>query len=221
MKIDFSAEDKEKFVTRARKLDLQFPDSEHYIGKVFSGFVIGKGSLLSCRIYNKSLEILSSSKLWFKEIWKQYGWIEDKEVWRVEFQIRRKILKEFSIFTVEDVFSKLENIWAYLTQKWLLMKGKSGKNVTRNKVIRKWKIVQKANSNYKATPQIREAIKKGNKEKLLTQCEGLIKSIAALEGTDTLLDTCMKIEEFSKRKNRKQRTTFKAEVEKRKNRYIN
>lgn len=218
--IDFVPQDKEKFVTRAKKVDLQFPDSEHYIGKQFAGFVIGRGSALSCRIYNKSLEIISSSKMWFQEIWKEYNWDENNDVWRVEFQIRREVLKELNAFSVENTFFKLQEIWAYLTQKWLLMKKRINKNVSRDKLIEKWEIVQKGSCNYKPTPEIRKSIKNGNLEKLYMQCSGIMVSIAALVGTEKMSDTYLRLAEFTRENNKKKSTTFEKEVKKRKNRYI-
>ena len=44
------------------------------------------------RIYNKSEEIKTTGKEWFKTIWLDNGWEGKKDVWRIEFQLRRKAL---------------------------------------------------------------------------------------------------------------------------------
>lgn len=42
---------------KSNKIGKVYIDSENYSNRTFSGFVIGKGGNLSCRIYNKTLEI--------------------------------------------------------------------------------------------------------------------------------------------------------------------
>jgi len=222
--ISFSVNDKNKFVTRARKVDVHYleenvsVDSEHYIGKNFSGFVIGRGSPLSCRIYNKSLEI-RNRKTWFYSIWEQNNYNSQNDVWRVEFQCRRKVLKELQINTYEDISKHLKETWAYYTQKWLILKGKENNNVSRCQIIDKWLIVQCGGESYIPSPAIRNIIKKGNMEKLLCQCYGLFISIAALKGTN-IRDTYLVLVEYVKTKNEVNHTSFEKEVQKRKDRFI-
>ena len=163
--IEFIISDKENFVTRAKKIDVHYIEekkainSEHYIGNTFSGFVIGRGSPLSCRIYNKSLEI-KNKKDWFHSIWKKYNYNSDNDVWRVEFQARRKVLKELNINCYEDIANKLLGTWAYYTQKWLILKEKKCNNVSRCPVAKKWLLIQKGGNSYIPDPSIRTVIKK-------------------------------------------------------------
>ncbi|MGH2507599.1 MAG: hypothetical protein ACRDHZ_09400 [Ktedonobacteraceae bacterium] len=65
------------------------------------------GSPLSCSMYNKSLEIKSSGKVWFEDIWKRHGWDGSSHVWRVEFRWKREALHEIK---QEDVFHGIESI---------------------------------------------------------------------------------------------------------------
>ncbi len=172
--IEFSSHDKDYFVTRAKKIDTHYIedkvyiDSEHQIGKSFSGFVIGRGSPLSCRIYNKSLEV-KNNKEWFYTIWEEYLYNPCKTVWRVEFQCRRQILKELQIKSYEDISIRLLDTWAYYTQKWLVLRTKEKSNVSRCSVLKKWRLVQSGGLDYKATPAIRSSIKYGKVTSLLRQ----------------------------------------------------
>lgn len=222
--ICFTIEDREKFVTRARKTDIHYTeeevqiDSEHYIGHVFSGFVIGRGSPLSCRIYNKTLEAKNSKK-WFFDIWKEYGYNSLNDVWRVEFQCRRKVLKELQINTYEDIKEKIKQIWAYYTQKWLVLKEKTNNNISRCPISEKWLLIQKCGGEYMPSPSVREKIRSGNLEKLFCQCKGLFTSISALTNT-SVSEAYFMIEEYIRLKNKENKTTFAEEVEKRKNRFL-
>ncbi len=67
----------------------------------------GHGSALSCCIYNKSLEIRTSLKLWFQDIWRRHGWDGSSEVWRVEYRWRRDALHEVKL---GDEFHGVEDI---------------------------------------------------------------------------------------------------------------
>ena len=179
------------------------------------------GSPLSCRIYDKTLEILKSSKQWFKTIWLENGWNSNKNVWRVEFQIRREVLKELNIYCFEDIAERIEGVWGYLTQNWLKLKIKdNNKNSTRFQLDERWEIVQKAGNEYKSTPTIRETIRKGNLERMLDQCGGLLVSISAITNNDKLANTYLTVSKHIKDKCYKKNTTFKEQVEKRKDKYI-
>lgn len=172
--IEFLPSDKNYFVTRAKKVDTHYIeekayiDSEHYVGKIFSGFVIGRGSPLSCRIYNKSLEA-KNGKQWFCSIWEEYNYNPSKTVWRIEFQCRRQVLKELQVNSYEDINNKLEEIWAYYTQRWLVLKTKEKANVSRCSVLKKWTLVQNGGKDYKSTPIIRCSIRYGKLSSLLRQ----------------------------------------------------
>lgn len=95
-------------------------------GRQLSGISIGKGET-RLRIYNKVLELRQShhKQETFSEIWgtKVY---DEKPVTRVEFQIRRPILKDFRISasaetgidTYKDLIPSLSVLWEYCTQVW-------------------------------------------------------------------------------------------------------
>lgn len=94
--------------------------SRYNQGKSPSGYSLGKGDI-SCRIYNKALEISKSNKSWFKELWRGNGWQEGQPVTRVEFQCRRPFLRSLQIETIDDLI-QLPDVWNYLVNKWMVIK---------------------------------------------------------------------------------------------------
>lgn len=83
----------------------------------WTGVSLGNGSPLSLRIYDKVLECKGSPKWEYMMIHRFEG--EDVEVCtRVEFQLRRKPLKEFGIENVNDWLQKRASIVKYLVTEW-------------------------------------------------------------------------------------------------------
>ena len=101
------------WITRAKTIN------RYTISRQFSGFMIGAGGALSARLYNKSLEIETSGKNFFKDVWSRYGWQPDQTVWRLEFQFRRSILKELGVTQFYQLDDSLGSLWAYATKSWL------------------------------------------------------------------------------------------------------
>ena len=218
--INFKPIDNKKFITRAKKREIVNVDSENYEGKNFSGFTIAKGSPLMCRIYNKTLEIKRSNKIWFEEIWNQYGWCGNT-VWRIEFQARRKVLKEFNINNMEDIENKIAELWTYYTFNWCtLRKIEKDTNMSRWKIDNRWKKIQKIDLNYNIKPLSREKIKKGDEEILLNLCLGTLTSLSAIKGYNNPVDTYKYLLDKMNKRNKKNNTTYEEEVIKKMNRYI-
>jgi len=98
--VDF---DEDSFVSRSAK------DSQHrYRGDVQT-FTFGKGDVV-LRVYDKVAEIAEQSgKVWFFDLWGRKD-----EVWRVEWQVRRPILKRFGIRTFEDLRAQEGDVLHYL-----------------------------------------------------------------------------------------------------------
>ena len=101
-KIDF---DEDSFLSRSAK-DSQFREN----GKIQT-FNFGKADI-RLRVYNKIDEIKQkSAKAWFYKLWGQ-----DKNVWRIEWQVRKLILKAFGINTFDDLKANQENLLIYLVK---------------------------------------------------------------------------------------------------------
>lgn len=87
--IDF---DEDSFVTNFSK------DNRHRKDRKVQTFKFGEGDL-GLKIYNKCDEIKESSfKTWFYDLWGM-----DKEVWRIEWLVRKEWLRRLGIRTYEDL----------------------------------------------------------------------------------------------------------------------
>ncbi len=62
------------------------------------------------RVYDKIAEIKQQSdKVWFFLLWE-----EDENVWRIEWQIRKAVLKKFGIVTFNDLKNRQGDLLYYL-----------------------------------------------------------------------------------------------------------
>ena len=106
---------------------------------------IGEGDL-QVRIYDKWAETIASGKAFFLDVWKDK--VPDlgenmQHVWRVEGQMRRPVLKEFGIYSVEDFLSRLPGLWNYLPE-WASLRLLDDDNTTRRTIHPLWTLVQSA-----------------------------------------------------------------------------
>jgi len=87
--VDF---DEDNFVTLADK------DSKHRKNREAQGFNFGVGDV-RLRMYDKVAEIQEESlKVWFYDLWRR-----DSQVWRIEWQARKDLLRRFGIRTLADL----------------------------------------------------------------------------------------------------------------------
>jgi hypothetical protein len=91
----------------------------YYERKQLTGYVFGEGSPISCRLYNKTVELKKSKKTYLEPIWQKAGWNGTSEVWRLEYQYRRQVLRELQILNINNLINKLSLLWAYSTEDWL------------------------------------------------------------------------------------------------------
>lgn len=101
------------WICRARQF------SDYWNGQTFTGFSFGLGGDISARLYNKTEEIKKSKKDYLKPLWIENGWDEQQDVWRLEFQFKRKVLSEHQITSVDDLLNRLGSLWIYATTQWL------------------------------------------------------------------------------------------------------
>ncbi|MGO9014843.1 MAG: hypothetical protein ACLQF0_07670 [Dissulfurispiraceae bacterium] len=151
-------------------------------GRRLTGYRFGSAAL-QCRIYDKTVEIEKSGKLYLKEEWKKQGWDEETEVWRVEFQLRRDMLKEFQVETLQNLIDHAPDIWRYLTAEWLTVRQPSRTDKTRSRweLTKTWKIVVESFKGFGIlTGIVRENIKDVTVDRLVPQLAGLCTSFAAL-----------------------------------------
>lgn len=101
------------WICRARQF------SDYWTGSIFTGFSFGLAGDISARLYNKTEEIKKSKKNYLKPLWGENGWDGQQDVWRLEFQFKRKTLAEHQITTVDNLLSRLGSLWIYATTQWL------------------------------------------------------------------------------------------------------
>lgn len=98
------------WITRAEKLMRSSGDR-------CTGWDIGRGGDVFLRLYDKTAQITCEQD-YLKEFWRKAGWVERQKIWRAEFQLRRSCLKQFSINTISDFLSHINEVWKYCTTRW-------------------------------------------------------------------------------------------------------
>lgn len=104
---------REAWVTRAAGIDRYAENG------VFTGWVIGKGGILMARMYYKLLQAAKNNLEYLLPLWEEAGWREGDSVWRLEFQIKREVLKQMHIDRLSDTLKNLGGLWSYATTEWL------------------------------------------------------------------------------------------------------
>lgn len=113
-------------------------------GRTLTGFSFGKGRI-AARLYDKRREIGVSAKHWMRSVWRRAGafdahsgelaaYLEDAEVWRLEFQLRREAVtsleelvppepgsdwESLSLGSWAHFVGRLDSLWRYLSHQWL------------------------------------------------------------------------------------------------------
>lgn len=159
---EMTTEDRERFVTRGGIKDrpeeeLVFLPEVTGKGRRISQFDFSKPAHHSCCIYDKTREIKTSRKQWLHEVWLDHGWDGVSKVTRIEFRYDRTCLREMGIDEPYAMLDRLDELWAYSTQKWLRHTIPSGKNQSRWATSALWQAVQTTPlANIGATPAVRD-----------------------------------------------------------------
>jgi hypothetical protein len=97
--------DEDSFVSRSHK------DSQHRNRGRVQTFTLGKSDIV-LRVYDKVAEIHEvSGKTWFFDLWQR-----ETDVWRIEWQVRKPILKRFGIRTFDELRAQQGDVLRYLAQ---------------------------------------------------------------------------------------------------------
>ncbi len=162
-------------VTRANDFE------PHYPNRKFSGISIGKGAI-SARLYDKALEIQQQSKkFWMFKIWNIEEVPAGKKIIRIEFQLRREILKELGLNTPDDLFQKIKEAWAYCTKNWLKFQDRPDLHHTQQKTLKWYEELQDGFQGAQgAQPLVRKKAVSTDKRQLMQQANGLIMSLHAI-----------------------------------------
>jgi hypothetical protein len=125
--VDMESWDRSAWVTRAHTVN-----SYSVLGK-FSGWAIGLGGVIACRLYDKTLELETSGKIYLHELWAKSGWQESQKVWRLEFEFKRECLSQKGVTTLREVLRNMAGIWGYATDDWLRLAIPSEEDKTRSR----------------------------------------------------------------------------------------
>jgi hypothetical protein len=176
--------DNTSWVTKAKKLAV------YWSGNSFTGMSIGLGGDISARLYDKTFEIGISHKDYLKEMWEKQGWDTLQKVWRLEFQLKRKYLKQMFVSTHLDLKIKANSLWSYCTKDWLRLAVKDDTvNRTRWMTNPMWKSIQGVRINDGKMASILREVEKTrapSDEVLFKNGMGYLTSFAAKEGFDNV-----------------------------------
>jgi len=104
---------REAWVTRGKNI------AAYAVDEKFTGWSIGLGGNIACRLYNKLLEIITSGRTDLLPLWAATGRKPEEPVWRVEFQFMRELLAQHGIVDLDSVLANLNGLWSYATTEWL------------------------------------------------------------------------------------------------------
>lgn len=180
-------DDYRRFVTRGRKSTAYVePFQTHFDGSRFTGFRIGKQAMVA-RLYDKTLEIKSTSQEWVQEIWASAGFDVTQPVWRLEFQIGRQVLAETDLRQADEVLGARSELWAYATTTWLSLRNQSANRQRyRWPVAEEWRVLQQALLDCPCSPTVRRRIRAHDELVLIRGATGYLTSLAALHGRPSL-----------------------------------
>ncbi len=177
-----------EIVTLAKHKGYYLKDLSGYMrGLHDSGYEFGKGALVG-RFYDKTLEIISSKKYWFRDIWTAKGWDGKTPVTRVEFQMRRNFLKLFQVNGYNDLELAVGSAWRYCTGDWLRVcepcKGKKNNHQHLLPAQEWWAFVQQSKCLFGEDVGLtRFKLKKPRYDALMAQGEGVLSSALALRAS--------------------------------------
>jgi hypothetical protein len=174
--------DYDRFVTRSRRNTLHI--AVHHDGRRFTGFTFGRDAIVG-RLYDKTVEIKHSGKAWMRDLWgDQFD--PSKPVWRLEFQLRRQVLKECGLSDPDQVVTHRDQLWRYASE-WLSLRDvQPGARRVRWPVSNAWKQLAHLEVEDRATPLVRQRIRKHNEAVLLRGLAGYASSLAAISGVSDL-----------------------------------
>lgn len=153
-----------------------------------TGLTVGRGAVM-LRIYDKLAECEQSGPKFDVLLQMRYGGEIPAAATRVEFQLRRKVLKELSIETVSDWIAKRASVLDYLTAHWFRLTSEEvdRENTQRAGPSSLWQRVCEGFSSWAGVallPAVRDRVKRQVLEVggLMRQAFGCVTSAAAVRG---------------------------------------
>jgi hypothetical protein len=118
---------REAWVTRGKNI------AAYAVNGQFTGWTIGLGGVMACRLYNKLLEIFESGRDDLIPLWEASGWKEGESIWRVEFQFRREAMQQHGLINLNSVLANLNGLWSYASTEWLRLTMPNEEDKTRTR----------------------------------------------------------------------------------------
>lgn len=163
-------------------------DLSSYVGKVTeTGVSIGQGDIM-LRVYDKVLEIEKNEakKSLFGSIWSRLDDQEEVQVTRTEFQLRKTVLKQFRIKTLQDLHKKLNALWQYCVTDWARLCSepfdRENRHQDRAKIHPWWQQLQALSWSGLDTADRRKCLPTKNKKQLEDMLAGVALNLAAIHG---------------------------------------
>ncbi|MCB2216118.1 hypothetical protein [Desulfofustis glycolicus] len=163
------------------------PDIENDdLEEVETGIRIGEGDIMM-RIYDKVLEIKrnGSKQSLFASVWNKTEY-NQTQVTRVEFQLRKNVLKQFRIRSLEDLKNKQDGLWKYCTHEWARLSkdpiDRKNRHQDRAKLHGFWQLVQSVSWGTSPPTTRRKPLPQKDKYLLLDMMVGCAMNMAAIDG---------------------------------------
>jgi hypothetical protein len=102
-----------QWVTRSKR------HGTFHVDKVFTGYTFGLGGDISARLYDKTEEIKKSGKIYLYDLWRDKGWKEGQRVYRLEFELKNRVLTEHDAKTIDKLLYRAGGLWRYCLLNWL------------------------------------------------------------------------------------------------------
>ncbi len=191
-RFDMETLDRDDWVTRAQSI------WQHVEKNNFTGWSIGIKGNVSCRLYDKTAEIRVSNKDFFEPVWRDCGWNADTPVWRLEFQVKREVLRQLGISTFADIEKVCSGLWPYLSVDWLRLTIPSDSDSTRSRwpTHPLWEKLSAIEWSDFDSPSLRRVYLKGriSNESMLKYGSTGILGFMAIQGIDDFSEGCRAFE---------------------------
>lgn len=138
------------------------------------------------------------------DLWKRES---AEDIWRIEFQLRRTALKQFSINSINDLEEKKAGVWRYLTTKWFSLRLPDNEKAERRTIHPFWCAVQECFQGKAFFNEIKRIYKSDSTvspEWHLSHIDGCLSSFAAHRGITNRQEALQEFQNcMSKRNNEK------------------
>lgn len=181
---DIVAADRRRFAARANARQT------YEEGDDLTSLQWGSGKSIRARIYDKTVETRKSGKDWWPSVWGS-AYDPAQHVIRVEYEVKRNALREFSLHSPEQILTARPMLWKYLTENWLSLREPSGdSNVSRRPVDPDWIAIQGAHLDSAGIGKdlVRSGSLSGDLRKIIPALVGYATRFGALAGAVTLDD---------------------------------